>query len=271
MKSVLNIAVCQMTSIDDVQANFRQIEVLLQSVPTPFEIAFFPENCLFMRLKEGSTILGLELQDPVFEQLKNLAKKYFSVLHLGSIPLREEGKLTNASVTVTPEGLVECTYRKMHLFDITLEGQKPHRESDIFHHGPTPGIMKVQDWKLGQTICYDVRFSELFSIYAREAVDVILVPAAFLVTTGLAHWEILLRARAIESQCYVVAAAQAGTHINSAGDRRMTFGHSLIVDPWGEVVFRGSADVPQAFAFQMNRSLIEKVRKQIPMHSHRRI
>ena len=270
MKAALNIAICQMTSTDEVTSNFKQIETLLNSVTAPVDLAFFPENCLYMRLKEGSTIPGLQLSDPVFSQLKELATKKSCALHLGSIPLREGEKLTNASVLVTADGQVECTYRKMHLFDITLDGQKPVKESDIFLHGLKPHILQMRGWKLGQTICYDLRFSELFSVYAKQAVDIILVPSAFLVTTGQAHWEVLLRARAIESQCYIIAAAQAGTHVNSKGDQRKTYGHSMLVSPWGEIIYQAPADLPQAQALQLDPSLIAKVRKQIPMHSHRR-
>jgi predicted amidohydrolase len=271
MRQNLSIAVCQMTSVDDVEANIRQIEHLINSVSTPFDIAFFPENCLYMRLKEGEAIPGLDFQHPVFERLKTLAQKRRASLHLGSIPLREDGKLTNASVLITPDGNVQCTYRKMHLFDITLEGQKPIKESDVFNHGPTPAVLNMGPWKIGQTICYDLRFAELFSVYAKNAVDAILVPAAFLVETGKSHWEILLRARAIESQCYVIAAAQAGTHENSRGNQRKTFGQSLVINPWGEILAKGSSDSPQVLCVELEKSQIEAVRRQIPMQSHRRL
>jgi predicted amidohydrolase len=271
MKPNLSIAVCQMTSVDDVEANFRQMQSLLDSVSTSLDIAFFPENCLYMRLKEGASIPGLTLQDPIFSQLTALAKSRQTTLHLGSLPLREGEKLTNATVTVSADGKVECTYRKMHLFDISLEGQKPVKESDAFHHGPSPSVLDLHSWKIGQTICYDLRFAELFSAYAKQKVDLIAVPSSFLVATGKAHWEVLLRARAIESQCYVVAAAQAGTHSNASGHQRATYGHSLIVSPWGEILAQGSADRPQALVSVLEKSQVEAVRRQIPMHSHRRL
>lgn len=271
MKANLSAIVCQMTSIDDIEANFQQIEQLIQSVSKPADIVFFPENCLYMRLVEGQAIPGLDFQHPVFAKLKMLAQKKNMALHLGSIPLREEGKLTNASVLVTADGKIEATYRKMHLFDITLEGQKSIRESDVFNHGPVPSVLNVKGWELGQTICYDVRFSELFSVYAKKKVDAILVPAAFLVKTGQAHWEVLLRARAIESQCYIIAAAQAGLHQNPEGHQRSTFGHSLVVNPWGEILVKGSSDRPEAHFFELDFAQIETVRRQIPMHHHRRL
>ncbi len=271
MNQNLKIAVCQMTSIDDVDENFQQMEGLIHSVPTDFDIAFFPENCLYMRLKEGEKIPGLDLSHSVFEQLKKLASERRVSLHLGSVPLKEEDKLVNASILVTPDGAVQCTYRKIHLFDITLDGQKPIRESDVFHHGPTPAVLSMGPWKIGQTICYDLRFAELFSVYAKNSVDAILVPAAFLPQTGQAHWEILLRARAIESQCYIIAAAQAGNHVNSKGDQRKTYGHSMAIDPWGKVIAKGSSDSPEVFVLELEKAKIEAVRRQIPMQGHRRL
>lgn len=270
MNQTLSIAVFQMTSVDDVDANFRQIESLLHSVHQPFEIGFFPENSLYMRLKEGEKIPGLELSDSVFQKLSALAKKKSAIFHLGSVPLKDNGKLLNASVTIFPDGRVQNTYGKMHLFDITLEGQKPIKESDVFHHGSAPATLDVGSWKLGQTICYDIRFAELYSQYAKSGVDALLVPAAFLVKTGQAHWEVLLRARAIESQCYVIAAAQAGTHQNGSGSERKTYGHSLVISPWGEVLAKASADRPEVLLYELNRTEIEAVRRQIPMQSHRR-
>ena len=271
MKKILSIAACQMTSVDDVETNVRQIETLLESVQTPIDIAFFPENCLYMRLVEGQAIPGLTLQDPAFEKLKKIAKRKQVHLHLGSIPLRENQKLTNATVVVSRDGEIECTYRKMHLFDITLEGQKPIRESDVFNHGPEPRLWEVDGWKIGQTICYDLRFAELFSYYAKKSCDVIVVPAAFLVKTGQAHWEVLLRARAIESQCYIIAAAQAGSHRNAQGSERKTYGHSLIISPWGEILAQGSADHPEVLLKQLDQAQVELVHRQIPMRSHRRL
>jgi len=270
VSSNLKIALCQMTSVDDVEANLQQIEKLCAPIEKA-DVIFFPENCLFMRLKEGDLIRGLDLEDPAFLRLGELAKNKSCYLHLGSVPLRENGKLSNASVVISPRGEARCSYRKIHLFDITLEGQNPVRESDAFIHGSEPLVLDMVSWRWGQTICYDLRFSELFSIYAHQSVDAILVPAAFLIKTGQAHWEILLRARAIESQCYVIATAQAGAHRNGGEAERKTYGHSLVVNPWGEIIAEGSADHPEILLAELDRDLIEKVRRQIPMSGHRRL
>jgi len=161
-------------------------------------------------------------------------------------------------------------YRKIHLFDVDVVGQKPVRESDVFARGTETSVFEIKGWKFGSSICYDVRFPELYLRYAREEVDAILVPAAFLTTTGRAHWEILLRARAIESQAYVLAAAQGGTHQGIKGGTRETHGHSMIVDPWGLIVeeIQDSSEVRVARA-TLKVDRIEAVRRQIPMKNHR--
>jgi len=277
VKQKLSLAVCQMTSTDNEQKNFEQIESLLFNTPESehFDLICFPENSLFMRIQEGQKIEGLKLSNPVFEKVASLAKRKKAFLHFGSIPLRVDGHLRNASVLVTPEGEVKPTYYKIHLFDIDLEGQAPVRESDIYKHGDEPQILELHGWHIGQTICYDLRFSELFNYYAQHSVELILVPASFLVKTGQAHWEVLLRARAIESQAYVVAAAQAGTHkgaqANSLHSLRETYGHSLIIDPWGQIVKEAKTMGPELLTFELELDRVSAVRKQIPMRHHRRM
>lgn len=269
----LVVATVQMTSIDDVGTNLKQIESLLESIFKNHQprLVAFPENCLYLRLTEGEKIPGFELSHSVFIRLSELAQKYNTHLHLGSVPLLIEGHLYNSSLLINPQGRVQSTYQKMHLFDIQLEGEKAMRESDAFRHGQKPSILEVDGWRIGETICYDLRFAELFSQYARKEVDLILVPAAFLVKTGEAHWNILLRARAIESQAYVVASAQGGTHLGVGGGRRETYGHTLAVDPWGSVLGEILQPGPGFMTFTLTRDKIENVRAQIPMKFHRRL
>lgn len=269
---VLGVAVCQMNSIDDVEANYHQILKLLFDVPEKkYQLACFPENSIYMRLKEGEKVAGISLADEVFKKLSKAAADKKMWLHFGSVPLRHEGHLSNASVLVSPDGKIEMTYQKIHLFDISLEGHVPVRESDVFKHGAEPQILQIQNWHIGQTICYDLRFSELFNWYAQHSVELILVPSSFLVPTGKDHWEILLRARAIESQAYVVAAAQAGHHMGKAGGSRDTYGHSLVVDPWGHILAEGRPEGAQTLLVELDLKRVEAVRKQIPMKNHRRL
>lgn len=273
MGSELEVAVVQMASVDDIEYNLEQIKTLVEKI---FEshsprLLCFPENCLYLRVVEGEKIEGLKVDHPVFQSISRLAQRFNAYFHLGSVPLLGDGSLYNSSVLVTDRGEVLPTYKKIHLFDIQLDGQKAIRESDVFKHGDGPHIFEVDGWSIGETICYDLRFAELFSRYAKEGVDLLLVPAAFLVKTGEAHWEVLLRARAIESQCYLVASAQGGTHIGRNGKTRETYGHSLIVEPWGSVIGHVQDRAPGFVIANLKRDQIARVRQQIPMQSHRRL
>lgn len=273
MSSELVVAVVQMISIDDVASNLNQIENLLRkafSKEHP-DLVCFPENCLYFRIIEGQTIPGFSISHPVFEKLAELAQTYSTHLHLGSVPLYVNGQLYNSSVLISPAGKITATYQKMHLFDIQLDGQKPIRESDVFCHGQKTNVIEINGWRIGEAICYDLRFAELFSQYARQEVDVILLPAAFLVKTGEAHWEVLLRARAIESQSYLLASAQGGVHKGMTEGQRETYGHSLIIDPWGTVIDQVERNNPDVLVARLSREKIATVRKQIPMKSHRRL
>lgn len=274
MSQELKVAVCQMTSVDDVQANLRQIEALIGEVPESAGVRLFcfPENCLYLRVKEGEAIPPFTLQDPVFVDLAVIARRRKAYLHIGSVPLQMGDFLYNSSVIISDEGKIETSYQKIHLFDIQLAGQKPIRESDVFRHGESTGVFVIDGWKIAQSICYDLRFAELYSQYARDQVDVILVPAAFLTKTGEAHWEVLLRARAIESQCYVIASAQVGRHESvRGGGTRETFGHSLVVEPWGAMVVHLDGVKKQTSVCSLAKAKIEAARTQIPMAQHRRI
>jgi deaminated glutathione amidase len=269
MKSELKVAVCQMTSVDDVEKNLKQIEDLVSRVKEPVDLICFPENCLYLRILEGEKVQALEVTDPAFQKLVMMAKTKQAAFHIGATPMIIEGKNFNASVLIRPDGHVSTTYQKVHLFDIQLTGQKPMRESDVFEHGNKPVILELDGWKIGQSICYDIRFSELYSYYAKQECDLILVPAAFVPKTGEAHWEILLRARAIESQAYVIASAQSGSHKNGQGERN-TYGHSMAVDPWGKIL-KEILSQPAVEVVTLSKERIAEVRRQIPMKSHRRL
>jgi predicted amidohydrolase len=274
MKKTLGVAVCQMNSGDDVVANGEQIISLLDQIHIGdnIDMACFPENSLYLRIKEGEKIEGVDLQHPVFTKLAHESARRKIFIHLGSVPLRAGEKLTSASISISPETGAAVTYQKIHLFDIDIDGHAPMRESDVYKNGETPQVLDVQGWQIGQTICYDLRFAELFSWYAEKQVQVLLVPSSFLVPTGQMHWDVLLRARAVESQAYVIAAAQAGSHHSlKTSSSRQTYGHSLVVDPWGVVVAEGSPDKAEVLKVQLELERIESVRRQIPMHGHRRL
>lgn len=270
----LNIVVCQLTSTDQVEENVRQMESLLNSIPNPekVDLVCFPENCLYLRVNGGEAPPRMTLQDAAIQRLAKWAKEKSVALHLGSVPLEEHGRLYNASLLLQTNGSVEVVYKKIHLFDVDVEGAKPQRESDVFAPGTESSIFSIKGWQIGSSICYDVRFSELYNRYAKAGVDVILVPAAFLVETGRSHWHVLIRARAIESQAYVVAATQGGVHKGAAGGTRSTYGHALVIEPWGDIVTEVKDDSkPQAMLATLRAERIASVRRQIPMSSHRKL
>lgn len=269
----LEVALGQMTSVDDIHVNFQKISRIVEEAfakGSP-RIIFFPENSLYFRLQEGSAIPAFDLSHEVFRKLEGLAQRYNTYLHLGSVPLQSEAGVFNSSILITPEGDAKATYQKIHLFDIELTGSKPIRESDVFSAGMTTSTFMIDGFKFGESICYDVRFSELYHQYAKAQVDAILIPAAFLVPTGEAHWHILNRARAIESQCYVISAAQAGIHEGIKSGMRKTFGHSLVVDPWGGVQQELDGVSEGVVLATLKKEKIAEVRRQIPMSSHRRL
>lgn len=262
--------IVQMTSVDSLEINLKKILGILESLGTEVEWVFFPENCLYLRIKEGDDLYLSKLSDPYFKDLSSICVKKNVNVHFGSVACIIDKEVFNSSVVITCDGNVRVTYDKIHLFDIDLENQRSIRESDVFARGRSLSCLGYKDWLIGQTICYDLRFSDLYLAYARLGVDVLLVPSSFLKQTGEAHWHSLLRARAIESQAYIIASAQSGPHVSVRhhGLSRLTFGHSIVVDPWGEVL----VDLNQGesnYILTIDKEKIEKVRKQIPMSKHR--
>jgi predicted amidohydrolase len=206
-------------------------------------------------------------EDPVLAAVRNAAAREGLWVHLGSLAIRrDDGKLANRAFVIDPSGDIRATYDKLHLFDVDLPTGESWRESASY--APGEGAVVVEGTpvgRLGLTICYDLRFPALFAALAEAGAETIAVPAAFTVPTGRAHWEILLRARAIEAGLFVVAAAQAGTH----EDGRETYGHSLVADPWGELVLAMDGTPGLGFA-ELDLGRIAQVRGRVPALDHRR-
>jgi deaminated glutathione amidase len=208
-----------------------------------------------------------EDEDQVLSAVRAAAAKAGIWVHLGSLALKADGgKLANRGFVIDASGGVRARYDKIHLFDVDLPTGESWRESAMYEAGS--GAVIVSDTpvgRLGLTICYDLRFPELFQRLSDAGADVISVPAAFTVPTGKAHWQVLLRARAIEAELFVVAAAQSGRH----EDGRETYGHSLVADPWGEVLME-MGDQPGLGFIEINLDRVADVRSRIPVHRHRR-
>lgn len=204
---------------------------------------------------------------PAYELLRALARDHSVFVHGGSFIERAGDKFYNTTVAFDRAGNELVRYRKVHLFDVTTPDGKSYRESDTFGAGDTVATYRAGGLTVGCSICYDLRFPELYRLLAEQGADVIMVPSAFTLQTGKDHWEVLLRARAIETQTYVVAAAQTGTYMDGNGERA-TWGHSMIVDPWGHIVAQAS-DRPGFASAPVDRDYIATVRGRIPVREHR--
>jgi deaminated glutathione amidase len=199
------------------------------------------------------------------QAMKGWARAHGITLVGGSIVERREDreKLSNTCVVFDPEGEIAAVYRKIHMFDVEVGGHV-YRESETEEPGDRPAATEVEGWKVGLTICYDLRFPELYRILALEGCEAITVPAAFTLYTGKDHWELLLRARAVENQCYVAAANEWGTHEGG----KASYGRSTIVDPWG-VVLAQAADEDTVISAELDRAHLERIRRALPSLANR--
>ena len=270
----------------DKARNIAMVERLIeQAVPSGPALVSLPEmwTCLGAdRTKKWSESEVLppagshqsEDAGPAYRLLSETARRFGITLHGGSIGERAGDTLFNTTLVFGPGGEELARYRKIHLFDAVTQSGQGYRESSLFGAGETVVTCGTRSpdgpLTLGLSICYDLRFPELFLALRRAGADAILVPSAFTVETGRDHWEVLLRARAIETQCWIIAAATVGTHLDAAGRRRETYGHSLICNPWGEVC----ACLPAgegSIAAELDMRVTERVRNAMPVLAHRRL
>jgi predicted amidohydrolase len=264
------IALFQSNTGIDPASNARSLaNAVEQAAAGGAEMLFTPEmsGLLDRDAARAAKVLRPQDEDQVLAAAREAAARQRIWLHIGSLAvLVDDGKVANRGFVIDREGEVRATYDKLHLFDVDLPTGESWRESNVYLAGK--GVVLVNGTpvgKLGLTICYDLRFPGLFARLAESNADVIAVPAAFTVPTGKAHWHVLLRARAIEAGLFVVAAAQVGHH----EDGRNTFGHSLVVDPWGEILLDMGEEPGVAFA-DIDLKRISDVRSRIPALNHRR-
>jgi predicted amidohydrolase len=202
-----------------------------------------------------------EEDDEVVVGLRDLARELSIWLVIGSaLVKRDDGKAANRSFLIAPDGKIAATYDKMHMFDVDLPTGERHRESAVYEPGVRAVMAKAAGVTLGLTICYDLRFPSLYSVLARSGAQLFTVPSAFTRPTGEAHWEVLLRARAIENGAFVAAAAQGGLH----EDGRATWGRSMIIGPWGKIVARAEDDEPGVILANIDLAEVAKARSAIP-------
>ena len=257
------------TGIDPAANAARLADAVRDAAAGGAEMLFTPEmsGLLDRDAMRAAGNLRREADDQVLAAVCAAARAHGIWVHLGSLAVRlDDGKVANRGFVIDREGRVTARYDKIHLFDVDLPTGESWRESSVYSAGTQAVVVEgLPVGKLGLTICYDLRFPALFERLAEAGAEVIAVPAAFTVPTGIAHWHVLLRARAIEAGLFVVAAAQAGRH----EDGRATFGHSLVIDPWGEVVLDMGEQQGLGFA-DIDLARIADVRSRIPALSHRR-
>ena len=268
----MRAAIFQMTSGIDPAAHGAAIaDMAARASGEGADMLFTPEMAGYLdrdRARAAAT-LRCEADDPVLAQVREAAARHGLWVHLGSLPLKDERadeRWANRSFMIDDRGEIRARYDKIHLFDVDLATGESWRESSVY--GPGEQVVAVDTpWaRMGLSICYDMRFPDLYRALTNAGASVLLAPAAFTVPTGQAHWHVLLRARAIEAGCFVIAAAQAGRH----ADGRETYGHSLIVDPWGEVLLDMGEQAGLALA-HIDLSRIEEVRGRVPALANRRI
>ena len=269
---LVRAAAIQMNSGADVQQNLQTIDGLLgDAASRGVAIAFLPENLAIMGARDEDKLQHAETpgSGPIQEMLADAARRYKLWVVAGSLPINspQEGKCYGASIVYDSDGEASRIYHKIHLFDVDLPGRdERYRESDTMDFGNDHVVVPSPLGQLGLSICYDLRFPEHYRHLVDDGATVFSIPAAFTAATGKAHWHSLLRARAIENLAYVIAAGQYGSHASG----RATFGHSVIIDPWGQVIAELATGDGVVDA-EIDTALPGKLRAEFPVLEHRRI
>jgi nitrilase len=265
----MRVACIQISSRHKVEHNLETVaQYLEKAAKAKVQLALLPEDFSCIAKNENERLANAKKYPMILDFLCTQAKHNHLWVIAGSTlaPIANSEKLHNRSLIIAPDGNIQSEYDKMHLFDASLDTET-WKESEQTEAGSSPVMQAIDaSWKVGVSICYDLRFPELYRHYSQHGCHILTVAAAFTVPTGKAHWEVLLRARAIENQCYVLAAAQYGTH----DDGRKTYGHSMIINPWGEII----AELPTGegmITADLSYQTLEHIRQSLPALQHRRI
>lgn len=266
------IAAIQMCSSDDVEENLAVVANLVaRAQNSGASVVVLPEMfALMARSIQDKVIIKEKLgAGKIQDTLSGLAKKYHLWIVGGTIPIEstDPDKVFAASIVFNGKGEVVTHYNKIHLFDVSLANHDQYHESLTTEPGSDIIVIDSPCGKLGLSVCYDIRFPELFRALFNQGAEIFTLPAAFTVPTGIAHWQVLSRARAIENFCYLVGAAQGGRHTNG----RVTYGHSSIINPWGDIVATLNTDQPGVIFAEIDRAFLNKCRKEIPIHQHQKL
>jgi len=265
----MRAALVQLNSGDDPEENLPVTAGLIsEAADNGAEFVVTPEvtNCVSSSRTHQSAVLRHEPADPTLAALADQAGARGIWLLIGSLALRTDdpdGRFANRSFLIAPDGAIVARYDKIHMFDVAISETETYRESEGYRPGRRAVLARVGTWGVGLSVCYDLRFPHLYRRLAQAGADILTVPAAFSPISGAAHWHPLLRARAIETGCYVLAPAQEGTHKATRGRARQTYGHSLAISPWGDVLAE-AGDGPGVIYVDLEAAEVSKARKRIP-------
>ncbi|MEL6681119.1 MAG: carbon-nitrogen hydrolase family protein [Pseudomonadota bacterium] len=271
----MKAALLQLNSGDDPAANLPLTKDLIaEAAGQGAGFVLTPEvtNCVSQVRSHQQAVLQHESDDLTLTALREAAIRYDIWLSIGSLALKTDdpdGRFANRSFLIDPAGQIVARYDKIHMFDVTVSDKETYRESAGYRPGAHAVLAETPFAKIGLSICYDIRFAYLYRALAQAGAEVLLVPSAFSPVTGQAHWEPLLRARAIETGSYVLAAAQTGTHAATTGKPRQTYGHSMAISPWGEVLVDMGTE-PGIALVDLDRGEVAQSRKRIAALSHDR-
>ena len=265
----------QLTVTDDPGANLpATVALVRQAAAGGADLILTPEctNALSSNRQRQRSLFHAEDTDPTLAALRSEAARAGKWLLIGSLGLLThdaDGRFANRSFLIAPDGSIAATYDKIHMFDVNVSETEVYRESSGFRPGKSAVITNTPFARIGLTVCYDLRFAHLYRRLAQAGAQILTVPAAFNHITGAAHWEVLLRARAIETGCFVLAPAQTGFHAEQQGRGRRTHGHSLAITPWGEVLSDAGTEPGVTFA-DLDLTHVDKARARIPSLTHDR-
>jgi len=269
----MKTALLQITSSDDPQQNLAVVkDQMARAVAEGAGYVLTPEvtNCVSGSRTHQTAVLNQEADDETLAGLRDEAARHGIWLTIGSLALKTsdaDGRFANRQFLISPTGDIHARYDKIHMFDVQVSETETYRESAGYRPGEQAVLAETPFAKIGLSICYDLRFPNLFRALAKSGAEVLTVPSAFSTVTGAAHWHPLLQARAIETGCWVLAPAQTGSHTASRGPKRKTYGHSLIISPWGEVLQDAGTD-PGIIFIDLDREKVAEARKRIPSLTH---
>jgi deaminated glutathione amidase len=272
----MRAALVQMNSGDDPSENAAAAEAMIREAAAGgATLVLTPEvtNIVSGSRSRQRAVLAREEDDPTLARLRAVAAETGIWLLIGSLALLtrdSDGRFANRSFLVGPDGGVLARYDKIHMFDVDLDGGESYRESAGFRPGERAVAAEAGGARIGMTVCYDLRFPHLYRDLAKAGAQILAAPSAFTVPTGRAHWHVLLRARAIETGCFVLAPAQVGAHPAREGPERRTYGHSLAVDPWGAVIADAGGEAPGVVFADLDLAEVARARARVPSLGHDR-